>query len=136
MAQELAAKLPSGDNVDLASILHCHAEYLVRKKQLVEAEELGKRALAMHRRIRPAGHAEIAFALWTLGLAQERQEKLAEAEDSYREAMDIWIRLHGSRPEMRGQTVFSDGLIRVLKAQGRDDEAADVATKYKQAGDQ
>lgn len=113
----------TGENTDWASIMHCHAEALAWSGREVEGEVLARRALAMHRRLRPAGHPEIAFATWTLGVALEKQSKLDEAEGVYRDAFSCFKQLYGARPEMRGQNIAIDGLIRVLRAQSKNDEA-------------
>jgi tetratricopeptide (TPR) repeat protein len=130
-AEELLREIPSRENPDMASILHCHAEILAREKNYQEAERLARRALEMHRRTRPPGHAEIAWALWTLGLAIEGQGHYEEAESQYRKALEMSLRLFGSRPEIISQERFTRALIRTLNAQGREAEANQIAAEYR-----
>jgi serine/threonine protein kinase/tetratricopeptide (TPR) repeat protein len=128
-ALDVARELPDGGHPDLASIMHVQAEFMAENGQALVGEELARQALEMHLRFQPREHPEVGWALWTLGLTLEAQRKLAEAENEYRAALELFVDGYGLRPESRGIDRSRSALIRVLKAQSKQIETDALLTR-------
>jgi tetratricopeptide (TPR) repeat protein len=87
----IAAKNPD-KHPELANLLHRLAE---STRDPVVGEQYAREAVALHRRLHGPTHPETAWGLQALALTLYRQEKFADAERFYREALEIFRTQYG-----------------------------------------
>jgi tetratricopeptide (TPR) repeat protein len=82
----IAAKNPD-KYPEVANLLHRLAETM---QDPVEGERYAREAVALHRRLHGETHPETGWGLQALALTLRKQGKLADAERSYREALEVF----------------------------------------------
>jgi tetratricopeptide (TPR) repeat protein len=109
-------KTSGAEYPEIATILHALADTYNGQENYVEAEQVARQAVEMHRRLHGPEHPETAWGLRTLGAALALQGKYAEAESTLREALAIF------RQRYSGSHVSIDstlgGLQQIYEAQG------------------
>jgi tetratricopeptide (TPR) repeat protein len=110
------AQSSGGEHPGIADILHNQARIYLDQSRFPEAEKAASQAVRLHRRLREPGHPETAWGLYTLGTALQKQQKLADAEDAFREALGIFRQRY--RGDHRSLTSTLGNLKEVLRAQG------------------
>ena len=115
--QALAVANHAGEELpDQANLLHRYADLKIRQGQFAEGEQLARQAVDLHRRLHGDRHPETAWALKTLSIALQPQQKLAEAESALQESLAIFRRqFPEDHPNVR-DTI--DQLRKVLEVRG------------------
>ncbi len=124
LARASGAELP-----EMAEILQNQAYIYIEEGRYPDAEQAALQAVDMHRRLRGPGHEQTAWALYMLGTAQQKQQKLAEAEESLREALTIFRKRY--RGEHHSLTSTMGSLRQVLMSRG--DQSAMAALDSEEA---
>jgi tetratricopeptide (TPR) repeat protein len=101
---------------EIAVILHGQSDLLRMLGRYPEAEQAAHQAVDKHRRLNGPGHPETAWGLCSLGHALAKQQKYAEAEVAFREALGIFRKPY--RGGHYSLVLSMDGLKQVLEAQG------------------
>jgi tetratricopeptide (TPR) repeat protein len=114
------AQSSGGEHPGIADILHNQARIYLDQSRFPEAEKAASQAVQLHRRLREPGHPETAWGLYMLGTALQKQQKFAEAEDAFREALGIFRQRY--RGDHHSLTSTLDNLRQVLRSKG--DESA------------
>jgi tetratricopeptide (TPR) repeat protein len=98
------------------------------------AERLAREALAVHRRLYPEPHADLAESLSLSARILARRGRAAEAELHQREAVAVSRRVYGERNAATAKALSS--LANLLQTRGRLDEAAELnreaAARYRE----
>jgi serine/threonine protein kinase len=89
-ALALAENYPEREFPDIANVLHDLAQIRIGQGSFVEAEQLARRSVDLHRRLRASQHPETAYALRKLGVALHLQGRSQEAIPYLRESLLIF----------------------------------------------
>ncbi len=98
-----------------------------RARKLAEAEEMGRAAVAIRRKLLGDANDDTAWALVTLSITLNVEGKLAEAEGAIRQAYGIRMRLHGEEHPYTASDMMY--LALVLNSQGKYSEAEECCSK-------
>jgi serine/threonine protein kinase/cytochrome c-type biogenesis protein CcmH/NrfG len=101
---------------EIADILHNQASIYIDQSRYTDAEKAARQSVEMHRRLHEPGHPETAWGLYMLGTALQKQQKFAEAEDAFREALGIFRQRY--RGDHHSLTSTLGNLKQVLRARG------------------
>jgi tetratricopeptide (TPR) repeat protein len=111
---------------DIADTLAAAASTAEATGNLEQAEAMLREALEVRRKSQGPSHMEVGWALYRLGTFLERRERVAEAEECYRERFEVC--LHRG-PAHALTTDSLRQLVRVLKARGKREEALNFARR-------
>jgi tetratricopeptide (TPR) repeat protein len=118
---------------ELASILYRQALLATATPgNAAKAEQLARQSVAIYRQIHGNHHPNPAWALWTLALSLQEQNKLDESEQCFREAIAIFGDLYGDAHFLVHE--LREALKLVLLTQG--DKAALAALKVEQSANE
>ena len=78
----------------MANALNMRAITLVNEGNPTQGESVAREAVTLHRKVHGEYHPETGWGLFFLGRALEAQEKLDEAEKSYRESVELFGRIY------------------------------------------
>jgi eukaryotic-like serine/threonine-protein kinase len=93
-----------------------------------EAESLARQALAVQRRLYPAGHEDLAVTLYTLGISSIQKGDPKSAEPLFQEALEMCRKLFGHTHSYVAAVLVMQGHVR--EQQG---DAAGAEAKYREA---
>jgi tetratricopeptide (TPR) repeat protein len=107
---------------ELATMLHRFAYMRRSQARLVEAEQLARQAVDMHRRVHSGPHPEMADALRTLAIALEEQQKFEDAASAFHESLAIFRSCYAeNHPDVR----YTAGHLKKLLESGGDKSEID-----------
>jgi serine/threonine protein kinase/Tfp pilus assembly protein PilF len=124
--QALAVAIRGPESPIKASLLHRYAGMRNQQGRFVEAEQLARQAVAMHRQLRGDHHPETAWSLHVLANSLQGQQKLSDAESALRESLAIFRRCYGNNHDMTQSALGY--LTSVLEARG-DTDAMDALAR-------
>ncbi|MFN7932056.1 MAG: serine/threonine-protein kinase [Bryobacteraceae bacterium] len=116
-------KLPTPDEVALASSLKALAELRRRKTDYAAAEALARESLAIRTRLHGQRHFDVAESLNTLALTLDESGHPKDAEKYFRQLLEMRDILRVNDPNQHLETAVLSNLGGVLRTQQRYDEA-------------